>query len=49
MELDDVLVEPQLAASENLEKLQAQIEGIYAAFSDDFLELAQLAELLLSC
>jgi uncharacterized protein YjbI with pentapeptide repeats len=45
VELDNVLVEPQPAASENLEKLQVQIEGIYTAVSDDFLELAQLAEL----
>jgi uncharacterized protein YjbI with pentapeptide repeats len=45
VELDTVLVEPQPAASENLEKLPAQIEGIYASVTDDFLELAQLAEL----
>ncbi|MCA2684398.1 MAG: pentapeptide repeat-containing protein [Microcystis sp. M038S2] len=45
VELDTVLVEPKPAASENLEKLPAQIEGIYASVSDDFLELAQLAEL----
>ncbi|GEA26969.1 serine/threonine-protein kinase B [Microcystis aeruginosa NIES-4325] len=45
VELDTVLVEPQPAASENLDKLPGQIERIYAAVSDDFLELAQLAEL----
>jgi uncharacterized protein YjbI with pentapeptide repeats len=45
VELDTILVEPRPEEKEKLAKLQAQIERIYTAKSDNFSELAQLAEL----